>query len=73
MTKHIIISSINHLKVQLIFNSESHKFNESLKDLFKQRLNKLISNYFLTEHKVYLNSVVLVQIIDVMIEDINVF
>ncbi len=59
MTKHIIKSSTNHLRVQLIINSESYKFNELLKDLSKQRLDKLISNHLLTEHKVYLNLIVL--------------
>ncbi len=72
ITKHIIKSSTNHLRVQLIINSEFYEFNELLKDLFKQRLNKLINNYFLTEYKVYLNLIVLIQIVNVVIENINV-
>jgi len=72
MTKCIVKSSTNHLRVQLIINSESHKFNELLKDLSKQKLNKSVDNYLLTEHKVYLNLIVLMQITDVVIEDINV-
>jgi len=72
MTKCIIKSSTNHLRIQLIINSEFHKFNESLKDLSKQRLNKSVSNHFLTEHKVYLNLIALMQIVDVVIKDINV-
>ena len=43
ITKHIIKSLTNHLKVQLIINSEFHEFNESLKNLFKQRLNKSVN------------------------------
>ena len=61
------------LRVQLIFNNEFHKFNESLKDLSKQKLNKSVSNHLLTKYKVYLNLIALVQITDVIIEDINVF
>jgi len=72
MTKCITKSSTNHLKIQLIINSESHKFNESLKDLFKQKLNKSVSNHLLTEHKVYLNLIALMQVADVVIEDIDV-
>jgi len=72
ITKYIIKSSTNHLRVQLIINSEFYEFNELLKDLLKQRLNKLINNHFLTEYKVYLNLIVLMQIADVVIEDINV-
>ena len=72
MTKHIVKSLTNHLRVQLIINSESYKFNESLKDLSKQRLNKFINNHLLTEHKVYLNLIALMQIADVVIEDIDV-
>jgi len=72
MTKRIVKSSTNHLRVQLIINSEFYKFNELLKDSFKQRLNKSVNNYLLTEHKVYLNLIVLMQIIDVVIEDIDV-
>jgi len=72
MTKHIVKSSTNHLRVQLIINSEFYKFNELLKDLSSQRLNKLINNHFLTEHKVYLNLIALMQIADVVIEDIDV-
>jgi len=72
MTKCIIKSSTNHLRIQLIINSEFYEFNELLKDLSKQRLNKLISNHFLTEYKVYLNLIVLIQIVDVIIKDINV-
>ncbi len=72
ITKHIIKSSANHLRVKLIINNKFYKFNELLKDLFKQRLNKFISNYLLTEHKVYLNLIVLMQITDVMIKDIDV-
>ncbi len=71
--KHIIKSSTNHLRVQLIINNEFYEFNELLKDSFKQRLNKFINNYLLTEHKVYLNLIVLMQIADVVIKDINVF
>jgi len=70
--KCIIKSSINHLRVQLIINNEFYKFNELLKDLFKQKLNKLINNYLLTEYKVYLNLIVLMQITDIVIEDINI-
>ncbi len=73
MTKCIIKSSTNHLRVQLIINSEFHKFNESLKNSSKQRLNKSVNNHLLTEHKVYLNLIALMQITDVVIEDINVF
>ncbi len=72
MTKHIIKSLTNHLRIQLIINSEFYEFNELLKDLFRQRLNKLISNHLLTEYKVYLNLIVLMQITDVVIEDIDV-
>jgi len=72
ITKHIIKSSTNHLKVQLIINSEFYEFNELLKDSFKQRLNKSVNNHLLTEHKVYLNLIVLMQIANVVIEDINV-
>ncbi len=72
MTKCIVKSSTNHLRVQLIINSEFYKFNELLKDSFKQRLNKSVNNYLLTEHKVYLNLIVLMQIVNVVIEDINV-
>jgi len=72
MTKCIIKSSTNHSRVQLIINSEFHEFNKSLKDLSKQRLNKPVSNHLLTEYKVYLNLIVLMQIADVVIEDINV-
>jgi len=72
MTKCIIKSSTNHLKVQLIINSESHKFNELLKDLSRQRLNKSVDNHFLTEHKVYLNLIALMQIVNVVIKDIDV-
>ncbi len=72
ITKHIIKSSTNHLRVQLIINNEFYEFNELLKDLFKQRLNKSVNNHLLTEYKVYLNLIVLMQIIDVVIEDINV-
>jgi len=73
ITKYIIKSSTNYLRVQLIINSEFYKFNELLKNLFRQKLNKLISNHLLTEYKVYLNLVALMQIADVVIEDINVF
>jgi len=72
MTKCIIKSSTNHLRVQLIINSEFYEFNELLKDSFKQRLNKLIDNHLLTEHKVYLNLIALIQITDVVIKDIDV-
>jgi len=71
ITKCIVKSSTNHLRVQLIINSESYKFNKLLKDLSKQRLNKSVSNHLLTEHKVYLNLIVLMQIVNVVIEDIN--
>ncbi len=70
--KHIAKSSTNYLRIQLIINNESYKFNELLKDLFKQRLNKFINNYLLIKHKVYLNLIVLMQITDVVIEDIDV-
>ena len=43
-----------------------------LKDLFKQRFNKLISNYLLIKYKVYLNLIMLMQIADVVIKDIDV-
>jgi len=33
--KHIIKSSTNHLRVQLIINNEFYEFNELLKDSFK--------------------------------------
>jgi len=72
ITKHIIKSSTNHSRVQLTINSESHKFNKSLKDLPRQRLDKPISNHLLTGHKVYLNLVALMQVMNVVIEDINV-
>ncbi len=72
MTKYIIKSLTNHLRVQLIINSEFHKFNKLLKDLFRQKLNKLINNYLLIEYKVYLNLIVLIQIANVVIEDIDV-
>ncbi len=72
MIKYIIKSSTNHLKVQLIINNEFHKFNKLLKDSFKQRLNKLISNYLLTEYKIYLNLIALMQIANIIIKDINV-
>ena len=73
MIKCIITNSINYSKVQLIFNSEFHKFNKLLKNSFQQRLNKSVDNYLLTEYKVYLNLIVLVQVTDVIIENINVF
>ena len=73
MTKCIITSSTNHLRVQLIFNSKFHEFNESLEDLSEQKLNKSVDNHLLTEHKVYLNLIALMQVTDVMIKDINVF
>jgi len=72
MTKHIIKSSTNHSRVQLIINSEFHKFNESLKDSSRQELDKPVSNHLLTEHKVYLNLIALMQVTDVVIEDIDV-
>jgi len=72
ITKHIIKSSTNYLRVQLIINSEFYKFNELLKNLFRQRLNKLINNYLLTKYKVYLNLIAFMQIADIVIEDINV-
>ena len=72
MIKYIIKSLTNHLRVQLIINNEFHEFNELLKDSFKQRLNKLISNHLLTEHKIYLNLIVFMQIANVVIEDIDV-
>ncbi len=72
MTKCIVKNSINHLKVQLIINSEFYKFNELLKDSFKQRLNKFVNNHFLIKYKVYLNLIVLMQIADVVIKDIDV-
>ncbi len=72
MTKCIVKSSTNHSRVQLIINSEFYKFNESLKNLSKQRLDKPVSNHLLTEHKVYLNLIVLIQIVNVVVEDIDV-
>ncbi len=72
ITKHIIKSLTNYLRIQLIINSEFYTFNELLKDLFKQKLNKFISNYLLIKYKVYLNLIVLMQIINVVIEDIDV-
>ncbi len=72
ITKCIAKSSTNYLRVQLIINSEFHKFNKLFKDLSKQKLNKLVNNHLLTEYKVYLNLIALVQITDVIIEDINV-
>jgi len=72
MIKHIAKSLTNYLRIQLIINNESYKFNELLKDLFKQRLNKFINNYLLIKYKVYLNLIVLMQITDVVIEDIDV-
>ena len=71
-TKCIVKSSTNHLRIQLIINNEFYKFNKLLKDLFKQRLNKSVNNYLLTEHKVYLNLIVLMQITDVVIKNIDV-
>jgi len=73
ITQYIVINLTNHLRIQLIINNVFYKFNESLKDLFRQRLYKLISNHFLTEYKVYLNLILLMCIIDIIIEDINVF
>ena len=73
MTKYIITSLTNHSRVQLIFNSEFYKFNEPLKDLSRQRLDKFVNNHLLTEHKVYLNLIVLMQVMNVIIEDIDVF
>ncbi len=72
ITKYIIKSSTNHLRIQLIINNEFYKFNKLLKDLSKQRFNKSVSNYLLTEYKVYLNLIMLMQIIDVVIKDIDV-
>jgi len=72
MTKYIVKSLTNHLRVQLIINSEFYKFNELLKDSFKQRFNKSVNNYLLTEHKVYLNLIVLIQIMNVVIKNIDV-
>ncbi len=72
MTKCIVKSLTNHLRVQLIINSEFYKFNELLKDSFKQRFNKSVNNYLLTEHKVYLNLIVLIQIMNVVIKNIDV-
>jgi len=72
MTKCIAKSSTNHSRVQLIINSEFYKFNELLKDLPRQGLDKPVSNHLLTGHKVYLNLVVLMQVMDVVIEDIDV-
>ena len=73
MTKYIIKSLTNHLRIQLIINSEFYKFNELLKDLFKQKLNKSVNNHLLTKHKVYLNLIALMQIVNVVIKDINIF
>jgi len=70
--KYIIKSLTNHLKVQLIINSESYEFNKLLKDSFKQRLNKFVDNYLLIKHKVYLNLIAFMQVADIIIEDINV-
>ncbi len=61
-----------HLKVQLIINNKSQKFNELHKNLFKQKFDEIIDNYFLTEHKVHLNLISLMQVVNVVIEDINV-
>jgi len=72
ITKCIVKSLTNYLKIQLIINNKSYEFNKLLKDLFKERLNKLISNHFLTEYKVYLNLIAFMQIIDVVIKDIDV-
>jgi len=72
ITKCIVKSSTNHLRVQLIINNEFYEFNELLKDSFKQKLNKSVDNHFLTEHKVYLNLIAFIQIVDVVIEDIDV-
>jgi len=66
-------SSTYHLRVQLIIISKFQKFNESHKDLFKQRFNEIINNYLLIEHKVYLNLISLMQVVNVMIENIDVF
>ncbi len=72
ITKYIIKSSTNHLRIQLIINNESYKFNKLLKNSSKQKLNKSVSNHLLIKYKVYLNLITFMQIIDVVIEDINV-
>jgi len=64
--------STYHSKIQLIINNKFQKFNESHKDLFRQKFNEIINNYLLTEHKVHLNLISLMQITNVVIEDINV-
>ncbi len=72
ITQYIIINSTNHLRGQLIINNKFYKFNKLLKDLFKQTLYKFIDNHFLIKYKVYLNLILLMQIINIIIEDINV-
>jgi len=62
-----------HSRVQLIIINKFQKFNESHKNLFKQRFNEIINNYFLTKYKVHLNLILLVQVTDVVIENIDVF
>ena len=66
-------NSTYHSRVQLTVNSKSQKFNEPHKDLFSQRLNEIIDNHLLTEHKVHLNLILLMQVADVVIKDIDMF
>jgi len=68
----IFQNSKHHSKVQLIISSKFQKFNKSLKNLSKQRLNEIINNHFLTKHKIYLNLILLLQIMNIIIENINV-
>jgi len=42
------------------------------KDLFRQRLNEIIDNYLLTEHKIHLNLISSIQVTNVVIENIDV-
>jgi len=72
ITKYIVKSLTNYLRIQLIINSKFYKFNKSLKILSKQRLNKSVDNHLLIKYKVYLNLIVLMQIADIIIKDINV-
>ena len=61
-----------HLRVQLIVISKFQKFNKSHKDLSRQRLDEMIDNHFLIEHKVHLNLILLMQVTNVVIKDIDV-
>jgi len=62
-----------HLRVQLFINNKLQKFCKLHKDLSKQKLDQIISNHFLTEYKVHLNLISLMQVADVVIKDIDVF